>query len=166
MLKAGSKAPCANLKVHPCARDEAGGLSIANLGYHYAAWRHLDVAGRRQYAVALTSSTCAVGARRAGSISSSSPTAPRSADLDDSAIARELEHQLVKHEPLALGWPPFPPSPPASAWWVCTGLHDDGIEPFNVARWLTTAGTMDQPWPRRMEHGDQLQASMRHAISA
>ena len=77
------------------------GLSIANLGYHYAAWRHPDVpaAGNMQFAHFKHCAKLAE-AGKFDLIFLADSSAVR--DLADPTIARELEHQLVKHEPLAL----------------------------------------------------------------
>lgn len=76
-------------------------LSIANLGYHYAAWRHPDVpaAGNMEFEHFVN---CAQIAERGkiDLIFLADSAAVR--DLDRPEIARDLEHQIVKHEPLAL----------------------------------------------------------------
>jgi alkanesulfonate monooxygenase len=77
------------------------GLSIANLGYHYAAWRHPDVPadGNMDFQHFVR---CARLAERGrfDLIFLADSSAVR--DLDNLAIARDMEHQLVKHEPIAL----------------------------------------------------------------
>jgi FMN-dependent oxidoreductase (nitrilotriacetate monooxygenase family) len=77
------------------------GLSIANLGYHYAAWRHPDVPadGNMDFRHFVH---CAKLAERGkfDLIFLADSSAVR--DLDNLAIARDMEHQLVKHEPIAL----------------------------------------------------------------
>ncbi len=77
------------------------GLSIANLGYHYAAWRHPRVPadGNMDFRHFVH---CARLAERGkfDLIFLADSSAVR--DLDNLAIAREMEHQLVKHEPIAL----------------------------------------------------------------
>jgi N-acetyl-S-(2-succino)cysteine monooxygenase len=77
------------------------GLSIANLGYHYAAWRHPNVPadGNMDFRHFVH---CARLAERGrfDLIFLADSSAVR--DLDNRAIAREMEHQLVKHEPIAL----------------------------------------------------------------
>jgi FMN-dependent oxidoreductase (nitrilotriacetate monooxygenase family) len=77
------------------------GLSVANLGYHYAAWRHPDVpaAGNMDFRHFVH---CAKLAERGkfDLIFLADSSAVR--DLDNLAIARDMEHQLVKHEPIAL----------------------------------------------------------------
>lgn len=77
------------------------GLSIANLGYHYAAWRHPKVPadGNMDFRHFMH---CARLAERGlfDLIFLADSSAVR--DLDRPAIAREMEHQIVKHEPTAL----------------------------------------------------------------
>jgi FMN-dependent oxidoreductase (nitrilotriacetate monooxygenase family) len=77
------------------------GLSIANLGYHYAAWRHPDVPadGNMDFRHFVH---CAKLAERGkfDLIFLADSSAVR--DLDNLAVARDMEHQLVKHEPIAL----------------------------------------------------------------
>ena len=77
------------------------GLSIANLGYHYAAWRHPDVPAdgnmRFQHYV-----DCVKIAERGKLDLIFLADSAASRDLDNPGIAREMEHQIVKHEPLAL----------------------------------------------------------------
>jgi FMN-dependent oxidoreductase (nitrilotriacetate monooxygenase family) len=77
------------------------GLSIANLGYHYAAWRHPDVPadGNMRFSHFVDCARLAE-AGKFDLIFLADSAAVR--DLDNPAIARELEHQIVKHEPLAL----------------------------------------------------------------
>ncbi|WP_200845418.1 LLM class flavin-dependent oxidoreductase [Roseomonas sp. 18066] len=77
------------------------GLSIANLGYHYAAWRHPGVPADGNMRFAHYRHCAALAERgKFDLIFLADSSAVR--DLDNTAIARELEHQLVKHEPLAL----------------------------------------------------------------
>ncbi len=82
-------------------RQMSLGLSIANLGYHYAAWRHPDVPadGNMDFQHFVR---CARLAERGrfDLIFLANSSAVR--DLDNLAIARDMEHQLVKHEPIAL----------------------------------------------------------------
>jgi alkanesulfonate monooxygenase len=114
------------------------GLSIANLGYHYAAWRHPDVpaGGNMDFAHFVR---CGALAERGlfDFIFLADSAAVR--DLDNPAIAREMEHQIVKHEPMALlaalsavtkhiGLVPT----------VSTTYND----PFNLTRWLATLDHM------------------------
>ncbi|PZW37690.1 alkanesulfonate monooxygenase [Humitalea rosea] len=77
------------------------GLSIANLGYHYAAWRHPGVPadGNMDFRHFVH---CAKLAERGlfDLIFLADSSAVR--DLDRPAIARDMEHQIVKHEPTAL----------------------------------------------------------------
>ena len=77
------------------------GLSIANLGYHYAAWRHprVPAGGNMEFRHFVH---CAKLAERGkfDLIFLADSSAVR--DLDNHAIARDMEHQLVKHEPIAL----------------------------------------------------------------
>jgi FMN-dependent oxidoreductase (nitrilotriacetate monooxygenase family) len=77
------------------------GLSIANLGYHYAAWRHPDVPadGNMRFSHYADCARLAE-AGKFDLIFLADSAAVR--DLDNPGIARELEHQIVKHEPLAL----------------------------------------------------------------
>ncbi len=77
------------------------GLSIANLGYHYAAWRHPGVPadGNMRFSHFADCARLAE-AGKFDLIFLADSAAVR--DLDNKAIARELEHQIVKHEPLAL----------------------------------------------------------------
>lgn len=86
----------------PSARRKMSlGLSIANLGYHYAAWRHPRVPadGNMDFRHFVH---CARLAERGkfDLIFLADSSAVR--DLDNRAIAREMEHQIVKHEPIAL----------------------------------------------------------------
>src|SRR5215467_8238710 len=87
--------------VHDKRRQMSLGLSIANLGYHYAAWRHPDVPadGNMDFRHFVH---CAKLAERGkfDLIFLADSSAVR--DLDNPAIARDMEHQLVKHEPVAL----------------------------------------------------------------
>jgi FMN-dependent oxidoreductase (nitrilotriacetate monooxygenase family) len=110
------------------------GLSIANLGYHYAAWRHPDVpaAGNMQFAHFKHCARLAE-AGRFDLIFLADSSAVR--DLDDTAIARELEHQLVKHEPLALL--AALSTVTSRVGLVCTA-STTYTEPFNLARQMTT----------------------------
>ena len=109
-------------------------LSIANLGYHYAAWRHPDVpaAGNMQFAHFKHCAMLAEGGKF-DLIFLADSSAVR--DLDDRAIARELEHQLVKHEPMALL--AALSTITSRVGLVCTG-STTYTEPFNLARQLTT----------------------------
>ena len=87
--------------MHESRRQMSLGLSIANLGYHYAAWRHPDVPadGNMDFRHFVH---CAKLAERGkfDLIFLADSSAVR--DLDNLAIARDMEHQLVKHEPMAL----------------------------------------------------------------
>ena len=87
--------------MHETGRQMSLGLSIANLGYHYAAWRHPDVPadGNMDFRHFVH---CAKLAERGkfDLIFLADSSAVR--DLDNLAIARDMEHQLVKHEPMAL----------------------------------------------------------------
>jgi len=116
------------------------GLSIANLGYHYAAWRHPGVPadGNMRFA---HFKYCAQLAERGkfDLIFLADSSAVR--DLDNTAIARELEHQLVKHEPMAL----------LAAMSTCTsrvGLVATGSttynEPYNLARQFATLDNLSK----------------------
>jgi FMN-dependent oxidoreductase (nitrilotriacetate monooxygenase family) len=85
----------------PQSRQLKLALSIANLGYHYAAWRHPDVPADGN--MRFSHFRNCVKIAEAGLfdlIFLADSSAVR--DLDNPAIARDLEHQLVKHEPLAL----------------------------------------------------------------
>jgi alkanesulfonate monooxygenase len=110
------------------------GLSIANLGYHYAAWRHPEVpaAGNMQFS---HFKHCAELAEtgKFDLIFLADSAAVR--DLGDPTIARELEHQLVKHEPLALL--AALSTVTTHVGLVCTG-STTYTEPYNLARQLTT----------------------------
>src|SRR5271169_5544098 len=87
--------------MHESRRQMSLGLSIANLGYHYAAWRHPGVPadGNMDFRHFVH---CAELAERGkfDLIFLADSSAVR--DLDNLAIARDMEHQLVKHEPMAL----------------------------------------------------------------
>jgi len=85
----------------PRKRMMSLGLSIANLGYHYAAWRHPDVPadGNMDFRHFVHCARLAERGKMDGIFLADS-SAVR--DLDRPAIAREMEHQLVKHEPTAL----------------------------------------------------------------
>jgi FMN-dependent oxidoreductase (nitrilotriacetate monooxygenase family) len=87
--------------MHKTKRHMSLGLSIANLGYHYAAWRHPGVPadGNMDFQHFVH---CAKIAERGkfDLIFLADSSAVR--DLDNLAIARDMEHQLVKHEPIAL----------------------------------------------------------------
>jgi FMN-dependent oxidoreductase (nitrilotriacetate monooxygenase family) len=76
-------------------------LSIANLGYHYAAWRHPDMpaGGNMDFRHTLHCARLAEQGKF-DLIFLADSAAVR--DLDNPAIAREMEHQIVKHEPVAL----------------------------------------------------------------
>jgi N-acetyl-S-(2-succino)cysteine monooxygenase len=82
-------------------RNMSLGLSIANLGYHYAAWRHPDVPadGNMDFGHFVHCAKLAEHGKF-DLIFLADSSAVR--DLDNPAIARDMEHQLVKHEPLAL----------------------------------------------------------------
>lgn len=110
------------------------GLSIANLGYHYAAWRHPEVpaAGNMQFAHFKHCAQVAE-AGKFDLIFLADSSAVR--DLDNPGIARELEHQLVKHEPLALL--AALSTVTSHVGLVCTG-STTYTEPYNLARMLTT----------------------------
>ena len=110
------------------------GLSIANLGYHYAAWRHPGVpaAGNMQFAHFKHCAKLAE-AGKFDLIFLADSSAVR--DLDNPAIARELEHQVVKHEPLALL--AALSTVTSRVGLVCTG-STTYTEPYNLARMLTT----------------------------
>ena len=110
------------------------GLSIANLGYHYAAWRHPDVpeAGNMQFAHFKHCAQLAE-AGKFDLIFLADSSAVR--DLDNTAIARELEHQLVKHEPLALL--AALSTVTSRVGLVCTG-STTYTEPYGLVRQLTT----------------------------
>lgn len=76
-------------------------LSIANLGYHYAAWRHPDVPADGNMDFEHFRHCAKVAeAGKFDLIFLADSAAVR--DLEDPGIAREMEHQIVKHEPLAL----------------------------------------------------------------
>jgi alkanesulfonate monooxygenase len=114
------------------------GLSIANLGYHYAAWRHPDVpaGGNMDFRHYLH---CAALAERGlfDFIFLADSAAVR--DLDNPAIAREMEHQIVKHEPVAL-------LAALSAVTQHVGLvptvSTTYIDPFNLSRSLASLDHM------------------------
>ncbi len=110
------------------------GLSIANLGYHYAAWRHPGVPADGNMRFAHFRHCAAIAERgKFDLIFLADSSAVR--DLDNTAIARELEHQLVKHEPMAL----------LAAMSTCTknvGLVATASttynQPYNLARMFAT----------------------------
>jgi alkanesulfonate monooxygenase len=85
----------------PQRRMMSLGLSIAHIGYHHACWRHPDVPadGAMNFA---HYRHCAALAERGlfDMIFLADTAAVRS--LDQPAVAREREHEQVKHEPLAL----------------------------------------------------------------
>ncbi|MBS0561904.1 MAG: LLM class flavin-dependent oxidoreductase [Proteobacteria bacterium] len=116
------------------------GLSIANLGYHYAAWRHPDVpeAGNMQFSHFRHCAKLAE-AGKFDLIFLADSAAVR--DLDDPAIARDLEHQLVKHEPLALLAAMAMVTKHVGL--VCTA-STTYTEPYNLARQLTTLDHMSR----------------------
>lgn len=115
-------------------RQMSLGLSIANLGYHYAAWRHPGVPADGNMRFAHYRHCAALAERgRFDLIFLADSSAVR--DLDNPAIARELEHQLVKHEPMAL----------LAAMSTCTkhvGLVATASttyhQPYNLARMFAT----------------------------
>jgi FMN-dependent oxidoreductase (nitrilotriacetate monooxygenase family) len=115
-------------------RQMSLGLSIANLGYHYAAWRHPGVPADGNMRFAHFRHCAALAERgKFDLIFLADSSAVR--DLDNGAIARELEHQLVKHEPMAL----------LAAMSTCTrhvGLVATASttyhEPYNLARMFAT----------------------------
>jgi FMN-dependent oxidoreductase (nitrilotriacetate monooxygenase family) len=114
------------------------GLSIANLGYHYAAWRHPDMpAGGnmdfRHYV------HCAKLAERGcfDAIFLADSAAVR--DLDNPAIAREMEHQIVKHEPVALLAALSAVTKNVGLVPTVSATYND---PFNLTRWLTSLDHM------------------------
>jgi FMN-dependent oxidoreductase (nitrilotriacetate monooxygenase family) len=116
------------------------GLSIANLGYHYAAWRHpaVPAAGNMQFAHFKHCAQLAE-AGKFDLIFLADSSAVR--DLGNPAIARELEHQLVKHEPLALL--AALSTVTSRVGLVCTG-STTYTEPYNLARMLTTLDHLSQ----------------------
>jgi N-acetyl-S-(2-succino)cysteine monooxygenase len=110
------------------------GLSIANLGYHYAAWRHPGVPadGNMRFS---HFRHCAKIAEAGlfDLIFLADSAAVR--DLGNPAIARELEHQLVKHEPLALL--AALSTVTRNVGLVCTA-STTYTEPYNLTRMLAT----------------------------
>jgi FMN-dependent oxidoreductase (nitrilotriacetate monooxygenase family) len=116
------------------------GLSIANLGYHYAAWRHPGVPadGNMRFAHYRHCARLAE-AGKFDLIFLADSSAVR--DLDNPAIARELEHQLVKHEPLALL--AAMSTVTSRIGLVCTA-STTYTEPFNLARMLATLDHLSQ----------------------
>ena len=110
------------------------GLSIANLGYHYAAWRHPGVMADGNMRFVHFKHCAAVAERgKFDMIFLADTSAVR--DLDNSAIARDLEHQLVKHEPLALL--AAMATVTTRVGLVCTA-STTYTEPYNLARMMTT----------------------------
>jgi FMN-dependent oxidoreductase (nitrilotriacetate monooxygenase family) len=116
------------------------GLSIANLGYHYAAWRHPGVPsdGNMRFAHYRHCARLAETGKF-DLIFLADSSAVR--DLDNPAIARELEHQLVKHEPLALL--AAMSTVTTRVGLVCTA-STTYTEPFNLARMLATLDHLSQ----------------------
>jgi alkanesulfonate monooxygenase SsuD/methylene tetrahydromethanopterin reductase-like flavin-dependent oxidoreductase (luciferase family) len=82
--------------MHATRRQMSLGLSIANLGYHYAAWRHPDVPAGGNMDFRHFVHCAKLAERRKFDLIF------LVRDLDNLAIARDMEHQLVKHEPMAL----------------------------------------------------------------
>ena len=110
------------------------GLSIANLGYHYAAWRHPGVPADGNMRFSHFKHCAAVAERGKFDIIFLADTSAVR-DLDNPAIARDLEHQLVKHEPLALL--AAMATVTARVGLVCTA-STTYTEPYNLARMMTT----------------------------
>src|SRR5262249_41701744 len=110
------------------------GLSIANLGYHYAAWRHpeVPVAGNMQFSHFKHCAKLAEAGKFHLIFLAESAVA---GDFVDPPIVRELELQLVKHEPLALL--AALSTVTTHVGLVCTG-STTYTEPYNLARQLTT----------------------------
>jgi alkanesulfonate monooxygenase len=77
------------------------GLSIANIGYHHAAWRHpaVPAGGAMEFAHYRHCAKLAEAGRFDLIFLADTASVPA---LDDPAKAREREHEHVKHEPLAL----------------------------------------------------------------
>jgi alkanesulfonate monooxygenase SsuD/methylene tetrahydromethanopterin reductase-like flavin-dependent oxidoreductase (luciferase family) len=77
------------------------GLSIANIGYHHAAWRHpaVPAGGAMDFAHYRHCARLAEEGRFDMIFLADTAAAP---GLDSPAKAREREHEHVKHEPLAL----------------------------------------------------------------
>jgi alkanesulfonate monooxygenase len=109
-------------------------LSIANLGYHYAAWRHPDVPadGNMDFDHFRHCARIAE-AGKFDLIFLADSAAVR--DLEDPRIAREMEHQIVKHEPLALL--AAMSAITRHVGLVCTASATYN-EPYNLARTLAT----------------------------
>jgi FMN-dependent oxidoreductase (nitrilotriacetate monooxygenase family) len=85
----------------PTRRQMSLGLSIANIGYHHAAWRHPDVpaGGAMDFAHYRRCAKLAEAGRFDMIFLADTAAVP---GLDAPAKAREREHEHVKHEPLAL----------------------------------------------------------------
>jgi FMN-dependent oxidoreductase (nitrilotriacetate monooxygenase family) len=109
-------------------------LSIANLGYHYAAWRHPDVPadGNMDFDHFRHCARIAE-AGKFDLVFLADSAAVR--DLEDPRIAREMEHQIVKHEPLALL--AAMSAITSRVGLVCTASATYN-EPYNLARTLAT----------------------------
>ena len=110
------------------------GLSIANLGYHYAAWRHPDVPadGNMDFRHFVRCARLAERGKLDGIFLADS-SAVR--DLDRPAIARDMEHQLVKHEPTALLTALAAVTRHVGLVPTASSTYN---EPFNLARQLVT----------------------------
>jgi N-acetyl-S-(2-succino)cysteine monooxygenase len=85
----------------PKQRQMSLGLSIANIGYHHAAWRHPDVPADGAMRFAHYRRCAALAEEGRFDLIFLADTASVRA-LDKPTFAREREHEQVKHEPLAL----------------------------------------------------------------
>jgi N-acetyl-S-(2-succino)cysteine monooxygenase len=151
------------------------GLSIANLGYHYAAWRHPDVPadGNMDFRHFVHCAKLAEHGKF-DLIFLADSSAVR--DLDNPAIARDMEHQLVKHEPIALL---AAMSTVTSRVGLVPTASTTYNEPYNLTRTLATLDILSEGrdgWnmvtsfsideARNFGLRDTLDSSSRHARAA
>jgi len=115
-------------------RQMSLGLSIANLGYHYAAWRHPDVPADGNMDVRHFLNCARIAERgKFDLIFLADSSAVR--DLDNPGIARDMEHQIVKHEPLALLAAMSTATSRVGLTATASATYN---EPFNLARAFAT----------------------------
>ncbi|MDR3538984.1 MAG: NtaA/DmoA family FMN-dependent monooxygenase [Acetobacteraceae bacterium] len=120
----------------PQRRQMHLGLSIANIGYHHAAWRHPDVPADGAMRFEHYRRCARLAEEGRFDLIFLADTASVRA-LDKPAFAREREHEQVKHEPLAL-------MAALAAITTRVGLvptvSSTYAEPYNVAR---SVGALD-----------------------
>lgn len=117
-------------------RQMSLGLSIANIGYHHAAWRHPDVPADGAMRFDHYRRCAALAEEGRFDLIFLADTASVRA-VDSPGMAREREHEQVKHEPLALL---AAVSAVTSRVGLVPTVSTSYTDPYNIAR---AVGTLD-----------------------